>query len=98
MSEFATPPAPDYIGKYIKAVKLDRPQGRKTDIYTVYTGGDGESTHMLGRVTWWAPWRQYVFDSSDFNSIFNNTCLIDIATFCTKLTAHHRNAIKARKQ
>lgn len=44
---------------------------------------------LLGMVTWYGPWRQYVFESEP-DCVFNSGCLEEIAGFCAEMTAQHK--------
>lgn len=47
----------------------------------------------LGWVGWWASWRRYAFYPKA-DTIFEETCLQDIARFCIEQTKAHRAARK----
>ena len=68
------------IGKYLKVELLPKPEGRKTDIWSVFNKTDD----YLGSVQWYPQWRQYIF-SPEF-SFLNSTCLDDISEFLKKQT------------
>lgn len=74
---------PERIGKYLVAEVL--PRRGSTDRWWI-KGNDGT---ILGRVGWYAPWRQYNFDPSD-STTFNHTCLTDIAAFLARANAAQR--------
>ena len=87
----ARPPKPEpdrqRIGKYLVARLHPRPtsHARITDIWTI-EGNDGTA---LGHVAWYGPWRQYVYEPVD-GTVYNNTCLVDIAAFLAKVNAAQR--------
>jgi len=64
--------------KYIKFVKVG--QRPKTAIWQVK---NKKSDFTLGVIEWYPPWRQYTF-TPDLDTIFNDSCLIDIAQFMTE--------------
>lgn len=47
-----------------------------TDIYTVFSRGI-----PLGEIRWYSHWRKYTF-SPNPGTVFDNTCLIEIAAHC----------------
>lgn len=73
------------IGEYLRAEKMPRPSGRKTDTYRILSNHGGE----LGRVAWFGRWRQYTFDPAP-STTFNNACLTDLAAFLAEVNAAHR--------
>jgi hypothetical protein len=44
----------------------------------------------IGKVRWWGPWHQYTF-SPDPNTLFDHSCLTEIAEFCVMQTKKFRN-------
>jgi hypothetical protein len=50
---------------------------------------DGKGARPLGRIKWFAPWRKYAFPPSS-ETVFEEDCLREIATFCVEETAMHR--------
>ena len=51
---------------------------RKTSLWHVYSKRSG---YLLGEIRWYGGWRQYVFCPCP-STIFNRTCLRDLAAFC----------------
>lgn len=49
-----------------------------------------DGIHILGRVSWYAPWRRYSF-WPDLGTVFEGQCLRDIASFCDTSTAAHKS-------
>ena len=49
-----------------------------------------KSGHSLGKIKWHGPWRQYVWESTNVDAIFNNGCLQDIADVLSYLNKLHR--------
>ncbi len=60
----------------------------KTAIW-ITTAKDGDI--VLGRVTWHAPWRKYIFEPvSNYSTVYEQTCLREIAEFVEQLTKDHK--------
>lgn len=59
----------------------------KTKRWAVVPALGGES---LGIVAWYAPWRKYCFHPGG-NTVFEQDCLRDIATFCAERTTEHKS-------
>ena len=66
-------------GPFIHFQKLNKPLGRKTDIWNVDPLQAGGFT--LGQVKWFGAWRRYAFFPSA-GTVFEETCLRQIANFC----------------
>lgn len=66
----------------------DRPTGRKTDIYEVWTK---DGYQLLGRISWYAPWRTYALHTTK-TLVFEPTCLQDITDFIKKIMEERKNA------
>lgn len=65
------------IGKYLEVEQHDTFPGQSTSRWGIYS----KSGSLLGIVKWYPRWRTYCFEP--FNgTIFNDSCLRDIATFC----------------
>ena len=64
---------------------------RKTNIYHVLPKDDMHG--RLGRVIWFARWRKYVFEPEP-ETVYEETCLREIAEFVEQETAAHRKAKK----
>lgn len=45
-------------------------------------------TVVLGTVRWYAPWRRYVFQTTE--SVFDGECLQEITDFVNKVTSEHK--------
>jgi len=65
----------------------------KTSIWNVRTEGGGM---LLGQVKWFGRWRCYAFYPGS-GTIFERTCLRDIASFCETETQRHREEKAATK-
>ena len=61
-------------------------QNPKTEIYLVLAK-DGNAE--LGQVRWHAQWRRYAFFPRP-DTVYEPTCLRDLAEFCDKATAAHK--------
>lgn len=68
--------------KYIKFVKLQTKEHVRRDIYGCITNRKPES--MLGKVEYYYPWKQYIFEPSDL-AVFSSDCLDDISSFINQL-------------
>ncbi len=66
--------------KWLSFEKQIKPEGRKTDIFHVYT----EERFLLAKIYWYGSWRQYVIEPSP-NTVYEINCLTDITTFLTDL-------------
>lgn len=58
----------------------------KTKVYGVFSVHSGTA---LGRIYWYFPWRQYIFEPLEF-TIWNNDCLKEIYEFLKKLKEGRR--------
>ena len=65
-------------------------QNPKTAIWFVAAKDGGG---MLGEVRWFGRWRKYSFFPLS-GTIYEQTCLRDIATFCEEQTSAHRKRVK----
>lgn len=77
------------MAKWLDFRLKPRPTERKTDIYEVWSK-DGKS--YLGTVSWYAAWRCYAFYPSGRNTVFERTCLRDIAEFLDKLMEERKQS------
>lgn len=77
----------DFVGKsgYLRYVELPN-EGLKTSVFAVNSVNHG---NQLGTIRWYGAWRQYVF-YPDPVTLFNPTCLKEIAEFCSDLSSHHK--------
>ena len=85
MSEWRT-------SRYLAFGDAVRSLSGKTSIWPVASKTRGD---RLGTVSWYGPWRQYVFES-DEGCVFNHGCLSEIAAFCQEATEAHRFPEHAR--
>jgi len=67
------------MSKYLRLAEI--PSIKKTKQFMVESKQHG---YCLGIIKWYAPWRQYCFYPG-FETVFNNTCLLDIVEFLNKL-------------
>ena len=70
------------------------PAGRKTKIWWVRAKEGGT---LLGEIGWYGAWRQYVFYPRQA-TIFNRTCLRDLAAACDAAMVDRRSEPKATAQ
>lgn len=66
--------------------------GRKTDRWLVYAKGGGQ----LGQIHWFGAWRKYAFYPLA-ETLYEPTCLRDIATFIEDRMAERAQQRKAAK-
>lgn len=76
--------------KYLQFIKAKK-QNPKTAIYLVRTN-DFQGI-LLGQIRWYAHWRQYGFYPEE-GTVFEKTCLTDIALFCIQLNIKQRTRKK----
>ena len=69
------------------------PPKPKTKTWLVSSRLNGNS---VGVVEWHGPWRRYVF-APDQDTIFEETCLRQIADFCEKQSDEHRADLSCRE-
>lgn len=67
------------MSKYLDFIEM--PTITKTKIFEVRSKSSG---YCLAIIKWYSPWRQYCFYSIP-NTVFNNTCLLDIVEFIQKV-------------
>lgn len=75
-----------FVTKYLKFHKASK-QNPKTAIYIVRT--HDLCGAKLGEIRWYAQWRQYGFYPEE-GTVFEKTCLSDIANFCIELNKKQR--------
>ena len=68
------------MSKYLEFIERENPTGI-TKRYEIISKLHGD---ILGRISWYGAWRQYVFSSST-NTFWNKDCLKDIQDFLIKL-------------
>lgn len=72
--------------KYIQFVDAGYSSSGKTKVWDVATKEDSED--LLGQIKWFGSWRCYAFCPYD-KTVFEKTCLRDIANFCEEQTKLH---------
>lgn len=77
--------------KWIKFDAVMVPEDRKTKIWNVATK-DGV---LIGRIQWYAAWRKYGFYPRG-GTLYEPTCLRDIASFIDEQMAARKAALAAR--
>lgn len=75
----------NYEGTHIRIHQIRSEKIRKTKVWDV----DSKSGAYLGRIGWLGRWRRYVFAPSP-NSLFEETCLKDIAGFIEDRSVEYR--------
>lgn len=78
-------------GKYISFSRA-KVQNPSTWIYTVQSN-DG---YPLGTIKWFAQWRQYGY-YPDEGTVYEKTCLSEIAEFCIILNKRQKQGIKPQQ-
>ncbi len=76
------------VDSWVDFVHVGPSKSGKTQIWAV-VNGDVE----LGDVMWYGPWRKYCF-FPERDTIFEESCLRDIAAFVHSATRDHREAKK----
>lgn len=75
----------DFAMRWIGAKFIGTSPSGKTKRWRIETKfGD-----TLGYVEWFARWRKYCFAPEE-NTVYEQDCLRDLATFCEQRTADHR--------
>lgn len=72
--------------KHVRFEFLEMSSSGKTKVWEVQTT---ENNLTLGYIRWFGSWRRYAF-FPNFKSVFEWTCLRDIANFCEEKTREHR--------
>lgn len=79
-----------FPSKYLD-FRLAKKQNPSSWVVDVFTNGDDDI--LLGQVRYYANWRQYGFYPND-GTVFEKTCLTDLAEFCRSLNERQRAGIK----
>jgi IS4 transposase len=69
--------AKDKTYKFINIKQVDCETFEKHPVYRVF---NNKSHSQLGIISWYTPWRQYVFSSQE-ECVFNISCLRDVIDF-----------------
>lgn len=72
--------------------ELAKQQNPNSWIYNCYSNED----EYLGQVKYYARWRQYAYYPT-VGTVYEKTCLTDIAEFCRALSVRQRAGIKPQK-
>lgn len=73
--------------KYIQFVFKGYSSSGKTKVWSVAIKEDEED--CIGEIRWYAHWRCYSFHPYE-KTVYEKTCLRDIANFCEKQTKLHK--------
>lgn len=77
------------MAKYIEFLKAAaQPKGGKTKRWFVYPKGQVWA-EALGEVKWFGRWRCYGFFPA-WRTVYEKTCLRDLAEFCESETSKHK--------
>lgn len=82
------------LGTHIWFRNKMQAEGRKTRTYDVVAKQEGT---FLGRIRWHSSWCKYVFEPIQ-GTIYEETCLRDIAEFCETKTKEYKQAKKTRRE
>lgn len=79
------------MSKWIHFEPVPVPPDRKTSVWNVFTNGSEKEVGglFLGKISWWGAWRKYAFFPKD-NTLYETTCLRDIAQFIEEQTQKRR--------
>lgn len=67
--------------KYITIKQVDNEMFEKHPVYRIF---NNRSNAQLGIISFYKPWKEYVF-SSQPECVFNGTCLADVLSFISEL-------------
>lgn len=76
------------MAKYVEFIETGLSDTGKTKRWDVVAKGDG---FLLGVIKYFGRWKQYAFFPNE-NTVFEKTCLRDIAAFCADETSNKRRA------
>ena len=76
------------VSKYLRFVLIG--DTGKTQVYNVLSVTQGS---ILGRLLWYGPWRQYVFEPQP-DTVWNKDCLREVAEYLDNLMAARRQGAK----
>lgn len=74
---------------FLEFVKQERKKDARTDTYLIYS--KMSVSHVLGKISWYGPWRRYIFESMP-NCIFDAACLQEITSFIENLMLERKLA------
>jgi len=72
-----------------------KPAKRRTETWVVVDRGE-PLYYRLGTISWWRPWRCYIFHADD-NTIYDASCLHQIASFCHSATVARKQTSALKK-
>ncbi len=55
-----------------------------------HVNGVVDDKHLMGGISYYTPWKQYVAEFRD-GFVFNNECLLDVADFLSQLNTENTN-------
>lgn len=89
----------EYSHTYGSFISFFREESRETGVTQVWrvTEGVSEEGAPLGEVRWFPPWRKYAYFPRT-RTVYEETCMQEIAHFCVTLTRLHRARRKAEKE
>ena len=67
--------------KFITIKQMDDEVFEKRPVYRIFNNRD---KHLLGLISYYFPWKEYVFSSQE-DCVFNNSCLRDVLDFIEKV-------------
>lgn len=74
---------------YITIVECDRSPSGKTRRWEVFEEGGVVGGVLLGHISWFGPWRRYVFRPCA-ETVYEQRCMRDIASFLESSTDSHK--------
>ena len=73
-----------------KHIRFDEANSRSDKVKTsIWTVCNCNTNYILGHVKWHSAWRKYCFLPCN-NTIFDASCLEEIAFFCSDMTETHK--------
>ena len=75
---------------WIKFIETPAVLGRKTRVWNIYTQKEDFEGQNLGEIKFYPQWRKYAFFPAR-QTLFEQDCLREIATFCEAETTRWRN-------
>ena len=67
--------------KYINIKQVNDEVFENMPVYRIFNNKSGD---QIGIISWYKPWKEYVFSSKE-GCVFNNTCLADVINFMNNL-------------
>ena len=78
------------MSKYLDFDYIGSSGSGRTDIWNVLSKN---TQGILGKISWYGPWRQYCFFPSP-HCVFNNTCMADISKHIKELMDNRKKDLK----